>query len=472
SLLLLRYHLKEKYQNKQKRVRFEYSDLSNTLEFLQEYPVILSTTYSIKSSLDLTETLFDYVIIDEASQVDLVTGFLALSCAKNAVIVGDTKQLPNVIPGNKRPVIEELTQKHTIPLHYDFSKQSLLSSMIATLPEVSKVMLKEHYRCHPKIIEFCNKKFYDNALIILSEDKGEGDVIEAFVTQEGNHARGYYNQREIDVIIKEVLPPLQTKTTKDKIGIITPFKNQKTHLQNSLNAMEIDTIHKYQGREKEAIILSTVKNEIDAFIDDANLLNVAISRAKRFLRVVISAQVYQSNSHLRDLISYIEYHNFEIKQSKVKSIFDLLYKANAKARMQYLKDKKKISSYDSENIAYHTIKECVRAYGNLDVITHIPLYRILNATEDLKEEEMEFIQKSHVDLLIFNIMNKAPILAIEVDGFAYHKKDSKQGKRDAMKDYILQKCGIELLRLSTIQSNEVERIEACLKKQAIFSQYS
>ncbi|WP_158654862.1 AAA domain-containing protein [Helicobacter mesocricetorum] len=80
-------------------------------------------------------------------------------------------------------------------MHYDFSKQSLLSSVIATLPEASKVMLKEHYRCHPKIIEFCNKKFYDNALIILSEDKGEKDVIKAFVTQEGNHAN---SQKKLD----------------------------------------------------------------------------------------------------------------------------------------------------------------------------------------------------------------------------------------------------------------------------------
>ena len=40
---------------------------------------------------------FDYIIMDEASQVDVTTGALALSCAKNAVIVGDTKQLPNVI---------------------------------------------------------------------------------------------------------------------------------------------------------------------------------------------------------------------------------------------------------------------------------------------------------------------------------------------------------------------------------------
>ena len=61
-------------------------------------------------------------------------------------------------------------------------------------------------------------------------------------------------------------------------------------------------------------------------------------------------------------------------------------------------------------------------------------------------------------------MNKLPILAIEIDGFAYHKEDSKQIKRDELKNAILQKCGIPLLRLSTIQSDEIARVRAFLDK--------
>ena len=58
---------------------------------------------SSRSSLN-KEVVYDYLIMDEASQVDVATGALALSCAKNVIIVGDTKQLPNVVPddiGNK-----------------------------------------------------------------------------------------------------------------------------------------------------------------------------------------------------------------------------------------------------------------------------------------------------------------------------------------------------------------------------------
>lgn len=466
SLLLLKSYLKTKYKNQRQRVRFELSDLNqNAATFLQEYTVILSTTHSIKSSLNLKEKLFDYVIIDEASQVDLITGFLALSSAKNIVIVGDTKQLPNVIAQNKYPLIQELTQKYHIPLHYDFLKQSLLSSCLATFPNAPKVMLKEHYRCHPKIIGFCNQKFYNNELIILSKDNGEKDVMQAFVTQKGNHARGHYNQRQIDVIIKEILPTLQANLTKEQIGIIAPYKKQKEHLRDSVGALQIDTIHKYQGREKEAIILSTVDNEINDFIDDANLLNVAVSRAKRFLRVVVSPQICESHNHLNDLIQYMRYHNFQITRSKLKSIFDLLYKANREARLKYLKSKKQISLYDSENLAYHALKECIEDNTSLDIVTHIPLSRILNNTQVLSQEEQRFIKaSSHIDLLIFNTMNKLPILAIEIDGFAYHKEDSKQAKRDVLKNTILQKCGIPLLRLSTIQSDEIARVRAFLDK--------
>ncbi|WP_375141721.1 AAA domain-containing protein [Bacillus sp. EB600] len=71
---------------------------------MKEYPVILSTTHSLRNSPE-KNYLFDYVIIDEASQVDLITGALALSCVKNAVIVGDVKQLPNVIPSEVARII-------------------------------------------------------------------------------------------------------------------------------------------------------------------------------------------------------------------------------------------------------------------------------------------------------------------------------------------------------------------------------
>lgn len=464
SLSLLQHHLSNCYKERQERQIFSLEDLrTKAQEFLKEYPIIFSTTHSITSSLGSMQhqPLFDYVIIDEASQVDLLSGGLALLCAKNAVIVGDTKQLPNVIDKNTQQEIEALNL--SINAEYDYTKQSLLSSIVATLESTPKVLLKEHYRCHPKIIGFCNQRFYDNKLIILSKDTTQSEPIQAYITPTGNHARGFYNQREIDVITQEILPSLEF--AKEEIGIITPYREQKKHLQSALQDIETDTIHKYQGREKEAIILSTTANESNDFINDSKILNVAISRAKSTLRIVTSEQIAQGNNNISDFIKYIRYHNFAVQTSKVKSIFDLLYKANTQARLAYLKGKKRISQFDSENLAFSVLQEVLKPYPSLDVATHIPLYRILRSTSNLSDEERVYALNplTHLDFLLYNTMDKSPVCGIEVDGFAFHKAGSKQADNDKLKDSILQKVNLPLLRLSTIESNEKERIEEFLR---------
>ncbi len=459
SISILKTYLKNKYESKNTRKIFTSKDLyKNSKEFIFEYPIIFSTTYSIGNCLSKNYK-FDYLIIDEASQVDLVTGALALYNAKNAVIVGDRKQLPNVISSDIICEIKKLSEKYNINPSYDYIKQSFLTSVIESLKYVNKVLLKEHYRCHPKIIDFCNKKFYNNELIILTEDRGEKDVMKVYITAKGSHARGHYNQRQIDVINKEIMPELKQKLSGEEIGIVSPYNEQKIHLKDSINNenIQVDTVHKYQGREKDSIIITTVNNQISEFIDDPKMLNVAITRSKNFLRLVVSSDICEKDSNINDLIKYIKYNNFEVVKSNVKSIFDLLYKENRLARLQYLKDKKKISSYDSENIAYNEIKNILKNYyNNLDISTHIPLSRILNNTNLLNKDELNYINNelTHIDFIIYNKMDKKPILAIEVDGYTYHKKSKAQNKRDKLKNEILEKYEISLLRLSTVGSDE------------------
>jgi RecA/RadA recombinase len=94
---LLLASIAERFRGRDTRPIFTEPELwSRYASFLEEYPVVLSTTHSLKTSLS-PDCLYDLVIVDEASQVDVTTGVLALSCAKRAVIVGDEKQLPNVI---------------------------------------------------------------------------------------------------------------------------------------------------------------------------------------------------------------------------------------------------------------------------------------------------------------------------------------------------------------------------------------
>ena len=76
----------------------------------------------------------------------------------------------------------------------------------------------------------------------------------------------------------------------------------------------------------------------------------------------------------------------------------------------------------------------------------------------MTEEERKFIHyNSHIDILIYNKFDKKPVLAIEVDGFKFHH-NSKQMNRDKLKDSILSKCDIPLLRLKTNECNEEQRI--------------
>ena len=202
SMQFLKNTLHRKYGVDHPKPIFLSSDLYlKAQEVLAEYPVVLSTTFSARSSLS-PETTYDYVIMDEASQVSVETGALALSCARNAVIVGDSMQLPNVVTPEAQFKIDEITGQFTIPQSYDCARNSFLESVCRVIPNVPQTLLKEHYRCHPKIIDFCNRKFYGGNLVIMTRDNGESDVICAVKTVEGNHDRHHVNQREIDVIRK------------------------------------------------------------------------------------------------------------------------------------------------------------------------------------------------------------------------------------------------------------------------------
>lgn len=328
-------------------------------DVLFDNPGKIINIYSLNKNI-----MYDYIIMDEASQVDIVTGSLALSCAKNAIIVGDMMQLPNVVKREDRDKADSIFKKYSISEGYRYTK-SFLESVLEVIPNIECTLLREHYRCHPKIINFCNQRFYNNELIVMTEDNGEKNVIVAYKTAKGNHARGKYSERQVDVIKNEVIP--NYAQDKENTGIITPYRNQVNTLRDSLNGYEVDTVHKFQGREKDTIVLSTVDDEITDFVDDPNLINVAVSRAKKRLILVTSGNEQRLDSNVAALIDYIEYNNFELHNSKVNSVFDYLYKQYDDKRVAYLEKHKRVSEYDSENLMYILLKEILRdeKYGIL-----------------------------------------------------------------------------------------------------------
>ena len=465
SMVVLKDKLARKYEGNSSRKIFSEDDLwKNSYDVLAEYPVILSTTFSSRNSLNLN-VVYDYLIMDEASQVDIATGALALSCAKNVVIVGDTKQLPNVVTNDIKTQAKSIFDDFNVSEGYQYTN-SFLQSILDVMPNVTQTLLREHYRCHPKIINFCNQKFYHGELIIMTTDKGEDDVLSVVKTVVGNHVRNHYSQRQIDVIKNEIIP--KYVSNPEETGIIAPYKNQVEALRKEITGIDAATVHKFQGKEKENIIISTVDDEISDFADDPYLINVAVSRAKKKLMLVVTGNEQTKERNITELIDYIQYNNFEVADSKIYSIFDYLYKQYTKERQVYLQKHKKVSKYDSENLMYSLIEDiiCANKYSSLDVVCNFPLNMLIKNPELLNEQECRYALNpaTHLDYLIYNRIGKKPVLAIEVDGYSYHKEDTIQASRDLLKNHIMELYEIPLLRFKTNGSGEKDKIVEMLDK--------
>ena len=138
---------------------------------------------------------------------------------------------------------------------------------------------------------------------MLTQDNDEISPLVVYQTGPGNHARDRMNQRQIDVIKNEVMPGQNLNNNDLSVGIVTPYRNQANALQKEFSetTVKADTVDKFQGQERDVIILSTVDNDISDFADDDHRLNVAISRAIKQLIVVISGNQPSREPGIGDL---------------------------------------------------------------------------------------------------------------------------------------------------------------------------
>ena len=136
--------------------------------FIKNYPVILSSTYAL-AKCSPKGYLFDYLIVDESSQVNMASAVLSMQIASNIIVVGDIKQLPQIDDSTFNEHNEQLLKIFNVPKAYSYQGNSIMSSLLSLYGDnIPKQMLKEHYRCAPEIINFCNKEFYDNQLIVYN----------------------------------------------------------------------------------------------------------------------------------------------------------------------------------------------------------------------------------------------------------------------------------------------------------------
>lgn len=485
--------------------RFEHRSLMHvesaklrdqTDKLLSAFPVIASTCFSIRNNL-AAGALLDWIIIDESSQVLLPEGMAALSKARNAVIVGDDKQLSPVFSG------WDESKQEPPEARFDVRSLSLLDSvkMMPKSARVPNTLLKEHYRCHPAIIEFCNRTYYDGQLIPMRDPGADTpEPLTVVYAAPGNHARhplhggGRFSQREIDIIAQlqemQVLREgigegdnIDPKSGDFVLGVVTPYRAQAMRaterIQSELGDGEharwlAETVHKFQGRGAGTVVLSTVLNANDpdaakSFYDNNALTNVAVSRAKDRLIVVTTNGGVRLSRNTRELLDYIKmYDPRSLVQSSIVSIFDVLYQAYSESLERYSRVKNSNSDYSAaENVAELCLQEILaeEKYSHVEYRKQVPLKDALPHVGGLSEEQYDFVfSDSSLDFLIRLKGSRSVFLAIEVDGWEFHGMNEEQQRRDALKDSIMSIYGIPVLRLPTIGSGEGEQIREALDR--------
>jgi len=295
----------------------EHYSFENALNILSVWS---STLKSIRRTFPLSPGIFDYVIFDEASQVDLPSAAPALYRAKRAIVVGDPMQLSH-IAGITRDIDKSLAKIHGLteskdlyPHKVRYCDVSLYKSAENSLVH-KPILLTNHYRSEDQIIALCNQTFYEGRLKIMTTldysqyprdlhlgiywKKCAGEV---FKPPGGSRI----NQIEINVV-NEKFQSILKKILKTNltIGIVTPYSRQQNAIAEKIIAstpnysemkdkhnIEVLTAHKFQGTEKDIMIFSLVLANRGNGNSDRwyniypQILNVALSRARYLLYVV------------------------------------------------------------------------------------------------------------------------------------------------------------------------------------------
>lgn len=126
------------------------------------------------------DVVYDYLIMDEASQVDIVTGALALSCAKNVVIVGDTKQLPNIVTDAIKFKAKAIFDTFNLNEGYQYTK-SFLQSVLEVIPNVTQILIYSRICKKPVLaIEVDGYEYHKEDTVQDSRDLLKNRIMELY----------------------------------------------------------------------------------------------------------------------------------------------------------------------------------------------------------------------------------------------------------------------------------------------------
>jgi predicted DNA helicase len=290
--------------------------------------ILCATTTGLDDEL-LGDRRFDLVVIDEACQSTEPGCWLALLRAERVVLAGDHKQLPPTV------------------LSDEAARGGYGASLFERLTEQDASLVRRldvQYRMHQAIMDFSSLEFYDADLLAhesvrahLLADLPEiqrSALTEAPLLFVDTAGAGYdeepepdgesrRNPREAQWIAAQARLLVEHGLAPSQIGIITPYAAQARLLRELLpgDAWEVDTVDGFQGREKEAILISLVRSndrhEV-GFLSDVRRMNVAMTRARRKLTVVGDSATLAGEPFYARLIEHFE------RQGAYRSIWEEL----------------------------------------------------------------------------------------------------------------------------------------------------
>jgi very-short-patch-repair endonuclease len=279
---------------------------------LDHFPLWAVTSLAVSSRIPLIPALFDYVVIDEASQCDFASSIPLLSRARNAVIVGDPQQLSHVSqlsPAWEHEAISAAGLFRPGIGRFLYSINSLFQIAASAAP-ASHITLRDHYRCHPDIADYVSEAFYGRQLHVLTPEteirppRGmkpgihwthvEGTLLKA--------PTGCKSKAEAEVIATHLRELLVQQQYEGTVGVVTPFSHQSVELMRHIERVVpyeaikrvqliADTVHKFQGDARDVMLFSLcigpdMPRGARHFVsDNRRLFNVAISRCRAICHV-------------------------------------------------------------------------------------------------------------------------------------------------------------------------------------------
>jgi len=306
-----------------RRLRAELRDQeqATTKALLAGAHVVLATTTGAADPL-LDTRPFDLVVVDEAAQAIEAACWLPMLRGRRAVLAGDHLQLAPTI------ICEEAARRGLAQTLFARLAEGQNGAAIARL-------LTRQYRMHETIMGWSSQTMYDGRITAADEvrahrlcdldgvaetpatcavflflDTAGCGLVEDDASADGSRA----NPGEARLVARHVDDLVEAGVPASTIGVITPYHAQLQLLRDRLGGhagIEISTVDGFQGREKEAILLSLVRSNERGevgFLADRRRLNVAITRARRHVAVIGDSATLANDPCLAGLIDYVERH--------------------------------------------------------------------------------------------------------------------------------------------------------------------